>query len=106
MDIGRIGVWSFLDSLSAEDTAQFARDVEALGYRTLWIPEAIGRDAMVAAAWLLTSTRTLNVATGIANVYARDAVTSAAAAKSLAELSAGRFLLGLGVSHRPLVEGI
>jgi probable F420-dependent oxidoreductase len=106
MDIGRIGVWSFLDSLPAAGAAQFARDVETLGYRTLWIPEALGRDAMVATAWLLSSTRTLNVATGIANVYARDAVTTAAAAKSLAELSAGRFVLGLGVSHRPLVEGI
>jgi probable F420-dependent oxidoreductase len=106
MDIGRVGVWSFVDALSADEAGQFARDVEALGYRTLWIPEALGRDAMVAAALLLSSTRTLNVATGIANVYARDALTTAAAARSLAEMSGGRFLLGLGVSHRPIVEGL
>jgi probable F420-dependent oxidoreductase len=106
MELGRIGVWSFIDSLPADESAKFARDVEALGYRTLWIPEAVGRDAMVSASWLLSSTRTLNIATGIANVYARDAVTTAAAAKSLAEHSSGRFLLGLGVSHRPIVEGL
>ena len=105
MDIGRIGVWSFIDSLPAPEAAQFARDVEALGYRTLWIPEAVGRDVMVSSSWLLSSTSTLNLATGIANVYARDAVTSAAAAKTLAEHSGGRFMLGLGVSHRPIVEG-
>ena len=87
MDIGRIGVWSFIDSLPAAEAAQFAREVEELGYRTLWIPEALGRDAMVSASWLLSSTRKLNIATGIANVYARDAVTTAAAAKSLSEQS-------------------
>jgi len=106
MELGRIGVWFFLDALSAADTADFARKVEALGYRTLWIPEALGRDAIAASAWLLASTTKLNIATGIANIYARDAVTAAAAGKTLAEQSGGRFLFGLGVSHRPLVTGV
>lgn len=106
MEIGRIGVWSFLDALTAVEVAEFARKVETLGYRTLWIPEAFGRDGLAASAWLLASTRTLNIATGIANIYARDAVTSASGAKTLAEQSGGRFLLGLGVSHKPLVSGL
>jgi probable F420-dependent oxidoreductase len=106
MELGRIGVWSFLDALSATETAEFARKVETLGYPTLWIPEALGREAMAASAWLLASTSKLNIATGIANIYARDAVTMAAAGKTLAEQSGGRFLLGLGVSHQPLVSGI
>jgi len=101
MELGRIGVWSFLDALSAAEVAEFAQKVEALGYRTLWIPEGLGRDAIASSAWLLASTRKLNVATGIANIYARDAVTSAAAGKTLAEQSGGRFLFGLGVSHQP-----
>ena len=46
------------------------------------------------------------VASGIANIYARDALSAAAAQKGLNEQSAGRFLLGLGVSHIPLVEGV
>ena len=106
MDIGRIGVWSFLDALSATEVAEFARTVERLGYRTLWIPEALGRDAIAASAWLLASTQRLNIATGIANIYARDAMSTASAAKALAEQSGGRFVLGLGVSHAPMVSGL
>ncbi|HKC51838.1 MAG TPA: TIGR03620 family F420-dependent LLM class oxidoreductase, partial [Myxococcota bacterium] len=56
--------------------------------------------------WLLAKTERLIVATGIANIYARDPAASASAQKTLAEQSNGRFLLGLGVSHRPLVEGV
>jgi probable F420-dependent oxidoreductase len=106
MEIGRLGIWCFLDGMPAADAARFAGRVEALGYGTLWIPEAMGREALAAAGWLLAATRTLNVATGIANVYARDPMTMAAGARTLAEQSGGRFLLGIGVSHKPLVEGL
>jgi probable F420-dependent oxidoreductase len=106
MDIGRVGIWTFLEAMSAAEAAACAARVERLGYKTLWIPEAIGREALVSAAWLLAATERLNVATGIANIYARDPVTMAAGAKTLAEQSGGRFLLGVGVSHRPLVEGV
>ncbi len=106
MDIGRVGIWTFCEEMSAAEAAALAVRIERLGYKTLWIPEAIGREALVSAAWLLAATERLNVATGIANVYARDPVTMAAGAKTLAEQSGGRFLLGVGVSHRPLVEGV
>ncbi len=106
MDTGRLGVWYFLDGLPAPAAAEAAQRIEALGYGTLWIPETVGRHPLVHAGWLLANTTRLNVATGIANIYHREPGVSLAAQKTLAEQSGGRFLLGLGVSHRPLVEGV
>lgn len=106
MALGRLGVWYFLDGKTAPEAAEFARRIESLGYSALWIPETVGRHPFVLAGWLLANTDRLVLATGIANIYARDAGSSMAGARSLAELSGGRFILGLGVSHRPLVEGV
>src|SRR5580658_8371217 len=106
MHLNNLGVCAGTDSLSAADAAAFARRVEAWGYAALWIPEAVGREVFSASAWLLANTRTLIVASGIANIYARDSFSTAAAQKGLNEQSGGRFLLGLGVSHVPLVEGL
>jgi probable F420-dependent oxidoreductase len=80
--------------------------VEDWGYGALWIPEGVGREVFSVSAWLLANTRDLIVASGIANIYARDPISAAAAQKGLNEQSGGRFLLGLGVSHVPLVEGV
>jgi len=80
--------------------------MEALGFPTLWLPETIGRDPFVTAALLLSATSTLKVATGIANIYARDAVTMANTQRTLEEAFPGRFLLGLGVSHHHLVDRV
>lgn len=106
MPLERLGVWTGTDSLAAAQAAAFALRVEAWGYGTLWIPEAFGREVFSTAAWLLSNTHTLIVASGIANIYARDAITAAAAQKGLNEQSGGRFLLGLGVSHIPLVRDL
>ena len=106
MSLGKLGVWAATDGLSAPDTAAFARRVEAWGYGALWFPEAVGREAFSASAWLLANTSKLIIASGIANIYARDACSAAAARQGLCEQSGGRFLLGLGVSHIPLVEGV
>jgi probable F420-dependent oxidoreductase len=106
MRLGSIGVWYFLESLSAKESAEAARRIESLGYSALWIPEAVGREAFSQSSWLLANTERLIIATGIANIYARDPAATAAAQKTLAEQSGGRFLLGLGVSHRPMVEGV
>jgi probable F420-dependent oxidoreductase len=106
MDIGKLGVWFFLDGMSAADSAQFAQKVEQLGYGALWIPEAVGREPFPHAAYLLSKTQKLVLATGIANIYARDPQSMAAASKTVAELSDGRFLLGIGVSHKPLVTNL
>jgi probable F420-dependent oxidoreductase len=104
MELGRLGVWASLDGLSAHDTAAFAQRVERLGYGVLWTPESRGRNVLSHAAWLLARTERLVVASGIANIYARDAMAMANAQRGLNEQSRDRFLLGLGVSHVPLVS--
>ena len=106
MDLGGRGVWFYPDGLSSEGAVEFARRIESLGYTALWLPEAGGRDPFALAAHLLDHTSTLVVATGVANIYARDAGAMKAAQYTLAEQSGGRFLLGIGVSHRLLVEDI
>jgi len=106
MKLEKLGVWAGIDAMPATDAAAFAKRVEAWGYGALWIPEAVGREVFSASAWLLANTANLIVASGIANIYARDAFSAAAAQKGLNEQSGGRFLLGLGVSHVPLVEGL
>lgn len=106
MELGRLGVWTFLDLMSAEEAAGFVRQVEALGYSTLWLPEAIGRDPFTFLGYLAARTERLQFATGIANIYARDPMTMRAIQQTMAELSGGRFVLGLGVSHSHLVTGV
>jgi probable F420-dependent oxidoreductase len=106
MRLTNLGVWAATDGLSAVAAAAFAKRVEAWGYGALWIPEAFGREVFSASAWLLANTSRLVVASGIANIYARDSFAAAAAQKGLNEQSGDRFLLGLGVSHIPLVQGV
>ena len=107
IDIGRIGIWTgTLDAVPSSEARAVAQRLEAMGFPTLWIPETIGRDPFVTATLLLGATSTLKVATGIANIYARDAVTMANTQRSLEEAFPGRFLLGLGVSHQHLVDRV
>jgi probable F420-dependent oxidoreductase len=83
-----------------------AAEVEALGYGALWIPEAFGREVLTNASLLLHATRRLPIATGIANIWGRDPFAMVSAQRTLTEAFPDRFLLGLGVSHQPLVEGL
>ncbi len=106
MDTGKLGVWYFFDGLSSADAAAQAKRIESLGYGTLWIPETVGRSPVALASWLLANTDKLNIATGIMNIYHREPGVTMAAQKTLAEQSGGRFLLGIGVSHKPMVEGV
>ena len=105
-EIGRLGVWTWLDGTSADEATNFARRVEAWGYGALWLPEAVGRDPFALIGFLAARTERLAFATGIANIYARDAMTTKAIWKTLASLAPGRFVLGLGVSHGHLVAGV
>ena len=106
MQLGRLGVWYFTEAMSAQDAATATKRIEELGYAALWIPETVGRDPFSHAAWLLANTTRLVLATGIANIYNREPGVTLQAQMTLAEQSGDRFLLGLGVSHRPLVEGV
>src|ERR1700738_793391 len=105
VQLGAIGIWKAgLDAFPAARVQEAAAELEELGFGALWFGEAFGREALTLAGLLLAGTRRIVIATGIANIYGRDSVTMAAAQKTLAEFYPNRFLLGLGVSHVPLVE--
>jgi probable F420-dependent oxidoreductase len=104
--LGRRGVWWPTDAMPAADAAEFASWLEGLGYGALWIPETLGRDPFAHAAHLLGNTSSLVVATGIANIFNRHPGSMRQAQLTLAEQSGGRFLLGAGVSHAPIVAGV
>ena len=106
MDIGKYGLWFFLDGMTAPQSADFARKTEKLGYSMLWIPEAVGREPFAHMGYLAAKTERLIFATGIANIFARDPITMSAASKTVAELSNGRLVLGIGVSHKPMVANL
>ena len=102
-DLGRVGVWS---GAFAGMPAQILRDVlpeiESLGFRTLWYPEAFSRESFSLAATLLAASRDAIAATGIANMWARDATAMVNGARTISEAFPDRFVLGIGVSHEPL----
>jgi probable F420-dependent oxidoreductase len=105
MTLGPIGIWTAqFDSHTAAKVREAAAELEELGFGAIWFPESVGRESLTQAALLLGSTNQIFIATGIANIYARDPITTAAAQKTLVEAYPGRFVLGLGVSHIPLVE--
>jgi probable F420-dependent oxidoreductase len=102
-----VGLWTMtLDAKDPGESADIASEVESMGYSALWVPEAYGRESFTNAGLLLAGTTSLVVATGIANIWARDAVASANATKTLTAAYDHRFVLGLGVSHEPLVKGM
>lgn len=105
-NIGKLGVWSFIDEMTGAEAVAFSRKLEDWGYGCLWLPEAVGRDPFSTIAFLAANTERLVFATGIANIYARDAMSLNAIHKTLSELIPGRFVLGMGVSHAPLVADI
>ena len=93
------GALALLDKHSITDTTAYVRSLQALGYDSFWIPELFGREPFVTAAHLLAHTSRIALATGIANIYVRDAHAIAQGRHTLAEMSAGRFILGVGVSN-------
>lgn len=97
--LGRLGIWSGLDLLTASEALEYARRVEALGYDALWINETTGREPFALLAALAGATTRITLAAGITSIYARDANASHAGARTVGELSGGRFVAGLGVSH-------
>jgi probable F420-dependent oxidoreductase len=104
--LGKLGVWTSLDMLPTPQAAEIAAEIESLGYSALWTPEAVGRDPFAFISHLAASTKKLVFATGIANIYARDPMSMSAIQHTVGEISGGRFVLGLGVSHIPLVVNV
>ena len=107
MDVGRVGIWTAqLDLQPAARAREAAAELDELGFGALWVPEAVGREPISHAAVLLDATERLVVASGVAVIFGRLPGVTAAAQRLLADDSGGRFLLGLGVSHAAMVEGM
>ena len=104
--LGHVGAWTFdIERLSAAAARDYVRELEGLGIPALWIPESLGSKEIFAhAGLLLASTDRLIIASGIANMWARDATAMANGQRTLSEAYPGRFLLGIGVSHAPVVK--
>jgi probable F420-dependent oxidoreductase len=105
MELGRIGIWSGqLRRGDPEQTRDAAAELDQLGFFGLWIPGGAGGDVLGDADRLLGATKRAVVATGILNVWMHEPADVAAGHARLTSEYPGRFLLGLGVSHAPLVE--
>ncbi len=106
MQLGRLGIWYPTDRLDADGLRALLQVVGACGYGSLWYPESRGYESVALAGFLLANSKKLVIGSSIANIYARDAFTAQRAAVTLNGLHGGRFILGLGVSHIPMVEGL
>jgi probable F420-dependent oxidoreductase len=101
----RIGIWTgAFEQQHAGKVKAAVAELEQLGYGAVWFSEGFGRESLTQAGLLLSASSHIVVSTGITNIYGRDPVTAAAAQKTLSEAYPERFVLGLGVSHIPLVE--
>ena len=106
MEFGKYGVFAVTDVMDAAGLAELAQRVESLGYSTLWYPEAFNYEPFAIGGYLLGHSTTLIVGSGIASIYARDPAAAVMGHNSLNALYGGRFVLGLGVSHAPLVADV
>jgi probable F420-dependent oxidoreductase len=97
--LGPLGVWGHLDSLDADAARSYARRVDELGFGALWVPETVGREPFALLGMLAAEARTMLIGTSIVSIWGHDAQTCRMAALTLAEATAGRFVLGIGVSH-------
>src|ERR1700749_285064 len=104
MKLGRLGVWYSSDKhKDAAAISAFVKTVERLGYDTLWYPEDRGYESFSVAGYMLSQSSKLKIGSSIASIYARAAFTARRGMISLNELYGNRFILGLGVSHVPMV---
>jgi probable F420-dependent oxidoreductase len=106
MNLGRLGVWYSTDKLNGSQLGDLLGVVEGNGYSAFWYPESRGYESMSLASYLLSKSSKLAIGSSIANIYARDSFTARRAMVSLNDLYSHRFILGLGVSHIPMVEGL
>jgi probable F420-dependent oxidoreductase len=107
MELGRIGIWARELRVGDEGTRrEAAAELEGLGYGALWFPGSAGDDSLDCAEVLLGATTAVPVATGITNIWTEPADEVAAQQARIREAHGDRFLLGLGISHRPLVDRV
>ena len=106
MNLGKLGIWYSSDKLTPPQMAEMIQKVEALGFGSYWYPESRYYESIATGAYLLANSSTIKVGSSIANIYARDPFTAAAARRSLNDMYDGRYIPGLGVSHIPIVAGL
>ncbi len=107
MNLGSVGIWTYeIDSRPAAEMQAIVGELEFLGYGAVWLSDGFGREPLANAGLALAGSDRIVVATGVASIHSRGAWSMAAAQLTLTEAYPERFLLGLGVSHEPLVEGL
>jgi len=102
--LGGVGAWGHLDTLAAADLHRYVRRVAELGYGCLWVAETVGREPFALLGAIADDAQGMWLGTGIASIWARDAMAARMGAFTIHELTGGRFVLGLGVSHSHLAQ--
>lgn len=102
--IGPLGAWGHLDSLGAAPLRAYVARTAALGYGALWVPETVGREPFTLLGAVAGDAGRMWLGTSIVSIFGRDAMAAKLGSQTLHELTGGRFVLGLGVSHAHLVE--
>ncbi len=102
--MGRTGAY-LIPGADLRAAINLAQRAETWGYESLWVTHGYGRDAFLVLSAYAQATQSIGLGSGVVPIYPRHPVALAQEAQTLAELSAGRFRLGIGVSHRPTMEG-
>ncbi len=106
MDLTGIGIWSNqLRYGDPAESADAAAELDELGFRALWIPD-VGGQVFEAVGNLLAATKTTTIATGILNLWMHTADEVAENYAALTAEHGDRFLLGIGVSHAPVIDAV
>ncbi|MBX7431498.1 LLM class F420-dependent oxidoreductase [Mycobacterium sp. Y57] len=104
MDLSGVGLWSSqLRYGNPGEAAEAAAELDELGFTALWIPD-VGGPVLDSVDNLLTATRRTVIATGILNLWMHEPADVAARYAALTQSHGQRFLLGIGVSHAPLID--
>lgn len=99
-----LGVFLYPDKFSPAQLREFAQRFESLGYASIWYPEAMVYESFTLGGYLLSETQHITIASGIANIYGRDPMATVQASQGLEAMYPGRYITGLGVSHKSLVS--
>jgi probable F420-dependent oxidoreductase len=104
--LGPVGVWlGVLGTAPIAQEREVARRIEELGYGSIWCGERVGgKEAFAHQSLLLAATEQIVTGTGIANVWARHPAAMQGGAATLGAAYPGRFVLGVGISHAPIVD--
>jgi alkanesulfonate monooxygenase SsuD/methylene tetrahydromethanopterin reductase-like flavin-dependent oxidoreductase (luciferase family) len=101
--MARMGI-AFSGGLPPADIVECVKLAEALGYESAWVAEGHGGDQFAILGACALATRRILLGTSISSVFVRSPTTIGMAAATVDQLSGGRFILGLGSSHRVQVE--